>query len=85
VAKDKKKVIGCRLLEVRLRDLLIDNQQEFADLLKINRQQYNRYEKEGVAPSLETALIIRDRVNDILKSKNIDKKYTVDDLFYLAN
>jgi len=86
MTKDKqKRAIGCRLKEVRLRDLCMDNQQDFAELLAINTQQYNRYENEIVAPSLETALILRDRVNEVLKSRGISRTYTVDELFYLVN
>jgi putative transcriptional regulator len=47
------------------------NQTEFADFLEISVQQYNRYEKQAVQPTLEIALKISEKVkrsvNEIFK------------------
>ncbi|WFD12354.1 helix-turn-helix domain-containing protein [Tepidibacter hydrothermalis] len=61
------------LKSIRMREYMIDNQKEFAKLLGVNYRQYNRYETEGVVPSLEIALKIASKLN---------KK--VEDVFYLC-
>ena len=60
-----------RLREIR-HEMMIDKQNEMADLLGIQQQQYNRYEKQNVQPSLEVALRMAKRLNR-----------SVDDIFYL--
>lgn len=52
--------------------MMIDKQNEMADFLGIQQQQYNRYEKQTVQPSLEVALRMAKKL-----------KRTVDDIFYL--
>lgn len=60
-----------RLREIR-HELMIDKQNEMADLLGIQQQQYNRYEKQNVQPSLEVALRMAKKI-----------KKSVEDIFYL--
>lgn len=60
------------LKEIRMKEHMIDNQKEFAKLLEVNYRQYNRYETDGVVPSLEIALKIAKKLN-----KNVK------DIFYL--
>ncbi len=60
-----------RLRKIR-HEMMIDKQNEMADLLGIQQQQYNRYEKQSVQPSLEVALRMAKK-----------PKRSVDDIFYL--
>lgn len=60
-----------RLREIR-HEMMIDKQNEMADLLGIQQQQYNRYEKQNVQPSLEVALRMAKKI-----------KKSVEDIFYL--
>ncbi|MDK2932800.1 MAG: hypothetical protein PWP27_610 [Clostridiales bacterium] len=75
--------VASKLKEVRLRDFLIDNQKTFAEkIINMSRQQYSRYETGEMIPQMDTAFIIRDRINAALKEKGINKSYTLDELFY---
>jgi DNA-binding XRE family transcriptional regulator len=51
-----------RLKVIRMREYML-SQQEFAEMLGIARNQYNRYEKQAGAPSLEIALKIANKLN----------------------
>ncbi len=44
-----------RLKQIR-HELMIDSQTEMARFLKLQQQQYNRYERQQIQPTLETAL-----------------------------
>ena len=60
-----------RLREIK-HELLIDKQNEMADLLGISQSQYNKYERHKAQPTLDVALKI---------AKKLNKK--VEDIFYL--
>ncbi len=64
-------MIKNRLKEIR-HELKIDFQTDMARLLGMNRQQYNRYERQQVQPDLEMAFKIAKKLNK-----------TVDEIFYL--
>lgn len=74
-------MIRNRLKEIRMQLFLAD-QKEFAKMLGINLQQYNRYENGVITPKLEAAYEITDKINKLLKDKNFDKKYISEDIFY---
>ncbi|MBS3977758.1 MAG: helix-turn-helix domain-containing protein [Syntrophomonadaceae bacterium] len=48
------------------------NQTEFAQLLGLQQQQYNRYERQTIQPTLVTALIIAAKI-----------KQPVEEIFYI--
>ncbi|GAB6932197.1 helix-turn-helix transcriptional regulator [Calditerricola satsumensis] len=57
--------VGGMAVRNRLKELRHDhrmNQVEFADYLGVNRQLYNRWEKQAVQPSLEWVLKIAKRL-----------------------
>lgn len=62
-----------RLREIR-HQMMIDKQNEMADYLCLQQQQYNRYEKQGVQPTLEVSLKIAQKLNK-----------RVEDIFYLVD
>lgn len=62
-----------RLREIR-HEMMIDKQNEFAELLGIAPNQYNRYEKQSGQPTLEVVLRI---------AKHLNKP--VEDIFYLED
>ncbi len=55
-----------RLKEIRLK-MLIEHQTDMALLLSISQQQYNRYERQIIQPTLETALRIAQKLNKPLE------------------
>lgn len=61
------------LREIRLREYMMDNMKEFAELLDINYRQYTDYEK-GVVPKAETMLRIAKKLNK-----------PVEEIFYLED
>lgn len=60
-----------RLKEIR-HQLQIDHQKDMAVLLGLQQQQYNRYERQQIQPTLETAI----KIAQILKKP-------MEDIFYL--
>jgi DNA-binding XRE family transcriptional regulator len=55
-------MIKNKLKEIRMKEYML-NQKEFAEKLEIAQGQYNRYEKELAAPTLEIALRISYKLN----------------------
>ena len=60
-----------RLREIR-HEMMIDKQNEMAELLDIAQSQYNRYERHAAQPTLDVALRI---------AKKLNKK--VEDIFFV--
>lgn len=56
-----------KLREIR-HELMIDKQTEMAELLGIQQQQYNRYERQQIQPTLEIALKIAAKLNRSVES-----------------
>lgn len=61
-----------RLREIRYKEYQM-NQREFADFLGVEYNQYSLYDNNKYNPSLETALIISEKLNK-----------HVDDIFYIV-
>lgn len=64
-------IVKNRLREIR-HELYIDTQLEMARLLGIAQNQYNRYERQQIQPTLVVALIIAQKLNK-----------RVEEIFYL--
>ncbi len=47
---------------------MIDSQTEMARLLGLQQQQYNRYERQQIHPTLETALKVAQKLNRPVES-----------------
>jgi putative transcriptional regulator len=62
-----------RLRQIR-HELMIDKQNEMADLLGINQSQYNRYERHKAEPTLDAALRIAKKLG-----KNVEDIFYIDD------
>lgn len=62
-----------RLREIRHK-MMIDKQNEMAQLLGIAQNQYNRYEKQTGQPTLDVALRIAKRLN-----KPVEEIFYLDD------
>lgn len=56
-----------RLREIR-HEMMLDKQIEMAELLGIQQQQYNRYERQQIQPTLEIALKIALKLNRSVES-----------------
>lgn len=71
----KKRVwkVKNRLLEIRLREYMMQDQREFAIFLDVDPSQYSRYERGEVFPGMPLALYISQRLGR-----------TVNDIWYLV-
>ena len=58
--------MGNRLKEIRMREHMM-NQKDFAAMLGISPNQYNRYEKNVNVPSVEIALRIAQKLNKTIE------------------
>lgn len=62
-----------RLKQIR-HELQIDHQLEMAAHLGLSQQQYNRYERQAVQPTLETAIKIAIKLN-----RSVEEIFFIDD------
>ncbi len=73
MAYSKKYLVKNKLLEIRLREYMLQDQKDFANFLEIDPSQYSRYERGEVFPGLPIALHI---------SKKLGRK--IEDIWYLV-